>query len=135
MKAKKGISLIVLVITIIVIIILAGAVIFSLSDKNPADQASLATFLQTKSDLSHKAQLERANLYLAQNTGETLEADADTVVEIMTKDIATANTKYSAVGTFSVTETGEVTFVKKADAPNWAASVTPENYDWVTTTP
>jgi hypothetical protein len=40
---KKGISLIVLVITIIVIIILAGAVILSLAQNNPIGQANQAT--------------------------------------------------------------------------------------------
>lgn len=41
----KGISLIVLVITIIVIIILAGAVILGLADNNPIEQAAKATFI------------------------------------------------------------------------------------------
>jgi hypothetical protein len=42
---RRGISLIVLVITIIVIIILAGAVIIGLVNDNPISQASKATFL------------------------------------------------------------------------------------------
>jgi ABC-type microcin C transport system permease subunit YejB len=45
---KKGISLIVLVITIIVIIILAGAVILSLASNNPIAQASEAVQKQDK---------------------------------------------------------------------------------------
>jgi hypothetical protein len=44
MKSRKGISLIVLVITIIVIIILAGTVILSLSKNNPILSAQEATF-------------------------------------------------------------------------------------------
>jgi hypothetical protein len=44
MKSRKGISLIVLVITIIVIIILAGSVILSLSKNNPILTAQEATF-------------------------------------------------------------------------------------------
>ncbi len=40
---KKGISLIVLVITIIVMIIIAGAIIISLSQTNVIDQATTAT--------------------------------------------------------------------------------------------
>jgi len=44
MKINKGISLIVLVITIIVIIILAGSVILSLSTNNPIDKSKEATF-------------------------------------------------------------------------------------------
>ena len=43
MKEKKGISLIVLIVTIIVMIIIAGAIIISLSDTNIIDQAGKAT--------------------------------------------------------------------------------------------
>jgi hypothetical protein len=56
-QIKKGISLIVLVITIIVIIILAGSVILSLSSNNPISQAEKAKYLsdvrtfQTELDL------------------------------------------------------------------------------------
>jgi Tfp pilus assembly protein PilE len=49
MKRNKGISLIVLVITIIVIIILAGSVILSLSNSNPIIQANQAR-LKTTAD-------------------------------------------------------------------------------------
>ena len=51
MKAKKGISLIVLVITIIVIIILAAAVILSLTKNNPMDSARTATYENDKSEV------------------------------------------------------------------------------------
>lgn len=44
MKAKKGISLIVLVITIIVIIILAAAVLLTLNNNNPIENSKTATF-------------------------------------------------------------------------------------------
>ena len=44
MRAKKGISLIVLVITIIVIIILAAAVLLSLNNNNPINNSKQATF-------------------------------------------------------------------------------------------
>ncbi len=58
MKQNRGISLIVLVITIIVIIILAGAVILSLADNNPINAANEAVF---KSDLSNI--MEEIRLY------------------------------------------------------------------------
>lgn len=51
MKAKKGISLIVLVITIIVIIILAGAVILNLTQNNPMDSARIAKVTQERESL------------------------------------------------------------------------------------
>jgi len=44
MKINKGISLVVLVITIIITTILAGAVILNLSNNNPIDKATEATF-------------------------------------------------------------------------------------------
>lgn len=62
MKAKKGISLIVLVITIIVIIILAGAVILSLQNNNPINTASEATARSNKSELQSGIALYLANL-------------------------------------------------------------------------
>lgn len=49
---KKGISLIVLVITIIVIIILAGSVILSLSANNPIAQATTAKKASDKDSVS-----------------------------------------------------------------------------------
>ncbi len=59
MKINRGVSLIVLVITILVIIILAGAVILSLADNNPINSATEATF---KSNLQgYKSEL---TLYL-----------------------------------------------------------------------
>ena len=48
MNSKKGISLIVLVITIIVIIILAGAVILNVTKNNPMDSAKIAKVLQER---------------------------------------------------------------------------------------
>ena len=47
---KKGISLIVLIITIIIILILTGAVILSFVDNNPIDTANEAVF---KSDVAN----------------------------------------------------------------------------------
>lgn len=44
MKAKKGISLIVLVITIIVIIILAAAVLLTLNNNNPIENSKTAVY-------------------------------------------------------------------------------------------
>lgn len=55
MKLKKGMSLIILVITMIIIIILASAVMFSLSYNNPIDKATEAQFKVNVS--SYKSQL------------------------------------------------------------------------------
>ena len=67
MKAKKGISLFVLVITIIVIIILAGAVILSINKNNPVNAANQATFLNDRSELTSAMSLQIANDYSKTN--------------------------------------------------------------------
>ena len=48
---KKGISLITLVITIVVVIILAAAVILSLNQNNPIQNARVATVVQKKDSI------------------------------------------------------------------------------------
>lgn len=84
---KKGISLIVLVITIIVMIIIAGAIIISLSQTNVIDQAETAT--QKSNDAEAKslvALIFASNLYV--ESGEdtdvwkkTSAADLDTLID------------------------------------------------------
>ncbi len=63
MKTKKGISLIVLVITIIVIIILAGSVILSLSENNLINSAKEAIFKSNLSEYINEISLNLANQY------------------------------------------------------------------------
>ncbi len=69
MKAKKGISLIVLVITIIVIIILAGAVILNMTKNNPMDSAKVAKLVQQRDSLE-SATLLYAQQIMAATQGE-----------------------------------------------------------------
>ena len=64
MKEKKGISLIVLIVTIIVMIIIAGAVIISLTETNIIDQAELAVEKHNISELKSAASMAYAD-YLA----------------------------------------------------------------------
>lgn len=61
MKAKNGISLIVLVITIVVIIILAAAVILSLGDNNPINNSKVAQLTQTRDNLESAVQIYLSN--------------------------------------------------------------------------
>jgi Tfp pilus assembly protein PilE len=71
MKQKiygKGISLIVLVITIIVIIILAGTVILSLADNNPIEQANEAKFKKNISEYNSQLEMAIAKEYLEDNS-------------------------------------------------------------------
>ena len=71
MKTKKGISLIVLVITIIVIMILAGEVIMSLSRNNPISAASEANFKSRLSEYNNELMLYLSSEY--SNTGGTVD--------------------------------------------------------------
>ncbi len=103
---NKGISLIVLVITIIVIIILAGAVILSISGKNPISSAKEAVF---RSDISNYD--DQLKIYIASQYS----------YEIGNYDITTLNAegndvknyipalKDSDVGRFSIVE-GELAY-------------------------
>ncbi|MDD3304476.1 MAG: hypothetical protein PHP54_06150, partial [Clostridia bacterium] len=67
-NAKRGISLITLVITIIVIIVLAAAVILTLNNNNPVENAKEAIFRNDVASIH-----EQINLYalneLAKNDG------------------------------------------------------------------
>ncbi len=61
LKVKNGISLIVLVITIIVMIILAGAVIISLSNSNVVSKAKEARDMQDFNQIRESIEMEQAN--------------------------------------------------------------------------
>ncbi|MDD2376753.1 MAG: SUMF1/EgtB/PvdO family nonheme iron enzyme [Clostridia bacterium] len=67
MKEIKGISLIVLVITIVVIIILAGAVILSLANNNPIASANEATFESNVASYNSELALVISKEYLQDN--------------------------------------------------------------------
>ncbi|MDD2377203.1 MAG: SUMF1/EgtB/PvdO family nonheme iron enzyme [Clostridia bacterium] len=76
MKSKKGISLIVLVITIIVIIILAGAVILSLANDNPIESANEATFKTNVAEYNSELAMAITNKYLQDNSFDSATFDA-----------------------------------------------------------
>lgn len=61
MKEKRGISLIVLIITIIIMIIIAGTIIISLSNANIIDQAEEATFKMQVRGIQDALLLEKAD--------------------------------------------------------------------------
>lgn len=65
MKTNKGVSLIVLVITIIVMIIIVGAVIISLTDTNVIDQAESAATKYRVAQLEENVKIEMQNALLA----------------------------------------------------------------------
>jgi len=73
---KKGISLIVLVITIIVIIILAGAVILSLSANNPIAQATIAKNSSNRSEVQSAVTLYLAGIMATGQDAATITGTA-----------------------------------------------------------
>ncbi len=101
---KKGISLIVLVITIIVIIILAGAVILSLANNNPINSANKAVCLSDVANFKSAVALDFASQLSQGTTG--------TVVYVESPDVVTAATrlatKYGITAT--VDDSGVITF-------------------------
>ena len=84
---KKGISLIVLVITIIVMIIIAGAIIISLSQTNVIDQAETATVKSNDAEAkSLIALMFASHLYVESEAGtdvwkKTSYSDLDTIID------------------------------------------------------
>ena len=76
MKAKKGISLIVLVITIIVIIILAGAVILSLNKNNPISDATKARYLSNKDSVQSEVTIALSSAMSSKGQSCSIVADA-----------------------------------------------------------
>ena len=99
---KKGMSLIVLVITILVMIILAGVVVVGLSDNNPIESANAAKALTELSNYS-----QSASLYAANKLSKGYNADGtqnDTKLVISGK---TAGATEELDGTISFTVTGK----------------------------
>lgn len=65
MKEKRGISLIVLVVTIIVMIIISGAIIITLTQTNIIDQAEEATFKSQVRTIEEALNLKKASLLIS----------------------------------------------------------------------
>lgn len=79
MKAKNGISLIVLVITIVVIIILAAAVILSLGNNNPINSSRVAKLTQSKDNIE-----SAMSIYISSKFVDTAVAGDTTSAAIVT---------------------------------------------------
>ena len=93
---KKGISLIVLVITIIVMIIIAGAIIISLNSTNVIEKANTAVDASNEAELKSLVALTYMNQYVAyweaQEAGTTTAGDtsARPTADSVEKDTAVA---------------------------------------------
>jgi len=123
---KKGISLIVLVITIIVMIIIAGAVIISLNSSDVIARAEEATLRSNVAELQSAVALEYANqytAYLSYVTGNSTTAatkptansvSTNTVIaDLLTK--VNANTKGE---TYQISENTNGVYVEKVTTTN-----------------
>lgn len=108
MKAKNGISLIVLVITIVVIIILAAAVILSLGNNNPINSSKVAKLTQSKDNIE-----SAISIYVSSQYAKTAGGDTD------------VDSKSIALGSFCKASSGDATPVENkalASAPTEAVS-------------
>ncbi len=81
MKAKNGISLIVLVITIVVIIILAAAVILSLGNNNPINSSRVAKLTQSKDNVE-----SAMSMYVSSKFVDTAVAGSTDTAAMVTAD-------------------------------------------------
>ncbi len=104
---KKGISLIVLVITIIVIIILAGAVILSLANNNPIASANRATVLSDVANFKSAVALDFASQVSQTTTGIITYTPGPTVTAIQ----STLTSRYGLTAT--VSDQGVITFTEE----------------------
>ena len=87
MKAKNGISLIVLVITIVVIIILAAAFILSLGSNNPINSSKVAKLTQSKDNIESAMSIFISSQWA--KTAATEDSDAEKLVTTTSTSITT----------------------------------------------
>ena len=109
---KKGISLIVLVITIIVMIIIAGAIIISLNSTNVLDKANTAVSVSNEAELKSAVALAYMNSYAEywDNRDEGAEAtakpnaaavlqDANVIAMLAEMNLNNAGVQYTVIDT------------------------------------
>ena len=113
MKAKKGISLIVLVITIIVIIILAAAVLLTLNNNNPINNSKQATFDSDVAEVKSAINMYISN-FMAKNPNHDGPFDPTTEQDWVT--IGTANTEAAYAELTKIENVGGVD--TKVENPN-----------------
>jgi type II secretory pathway pseudopilin PulG len=118
MKAKKGISLIVLVITIIVIIILAGAVILNLTKNNPMNSAKVASLTSTREALESAVLLYTQQI-IASTNGDY--SSTDILSGLAVKTPGTTPVYYQGIIGAAVTGINSTTY--KIDSTKTAATI------------
>ncbi len=130
---KKGISLIVLVITIIVMIIIAAGIVITLSNTNVINRASQAVDLTNEASVQDLAALAWSDAYMDNKRGQDL---IDAVTTVLTNNsITSANwsIKISNTGisvtrliAFCVSDSEGNTTYKAASKMTWAEWVASE---------
>ena len=118
---KKGISLIVLVITIIVMVVLSAAVVISLTNTGIIDKAGQAVELTDVKQIEQLAALTWSEAYINGDRDDDL---VDNVLEALKDYTDKYNIKVSNTGV-TVTQKGEVVdyFVYEYDATNMTATL------------
>lgn len=122
---KKGISLIVLVITIIVMIIIAGAIILSLSNSNVTQRANEATLSSDRGNYQASYATKLAEKTTAENPSPTVESSE-------------LNFKSNTYGDWKLGSDGNVYFLIKADDTGAAKFIKAygdivSSYTWIVT--
>ena len=118
---KKGVSLIVLVITIIVMIILAASVVITLSNTGVINKASEAVDLTNEAQVQDLAALLWADAYMDNKRDEALVTEVTTKLEEQGITLDKWN--------ISVTNTGvTITSKNTATAPGLGSLISKDNY-------
>lgn len=126
---KKGISLIVLVITIIVMIVIAGAIILNINSSNVTAKANLATLLSDRSNYQSTLAVK-----IAENVGEDGSVDYTKIT-----DTAIFGTKAEVTnGTWKLSEDKNEVIFKMKDSTKATQLYGKDfdtlvaSYDWLT---
>ena len=107
---KKGISLIVLIVTIIVMIIIAGAVIISLTESNVIDQAKDAVEKYNEGEIQSAANIAYSNWLLEEKTGK----NPGQVQNYIRSELVKQNVlSWEETSKYYITETGAVEEVEE----------------------
>ena len=114
MKEKKGISLIVLIVTIIVMIIIAGAIILSLTETNIIDQAEVAVEKHNLSEMKSAASMAYSDWTLRENT--TKDNTIDVQSYIRNSLINQGFITWEDTSKYYITRTGGIEEIEDQDA-------------------
>ena len=126
MKEKKGISLIVLIVTIIVMIIIAGAIILSLTETNIIDQAEVAVEKHNLSEMKSAASMAYSDWILRENT--TKDNTTDVQSYIRNSLINQGFITWEDTSKYYITRTGGIEEIEDQDAFIYVLDIPVDNY-------